>query len=180
MLTRGKPMDHDVDHDQVDHRFTGGWKRFVVLAHSTIPADPPKGALYDPALRQHGEADERVGTFHDFQYPTAEQLRPSDQFARVAAVGPDFLQSRVHAAKLLEHQLGAVAVLDVRGMYHDGQNQPQRVDDDVPLATIDLLARVVTPRPPFSVVLTLWLSTIAAEGVGLRPALTRTFSRRSS
>ena len=180
MLAPGQPMNHHVDHDEVDHRFAGGRKHFVVLAHSTIPADPCEGALHDPAFGQHRKADDRVGTFDDVQRPTAERFGPFDQLARVAAIGPDFFQSRINAAKFLEHELRPVAVLHVRRVYHDGQNQPQRIDNDVPLAAVDLLARVVAARSPFSVVLTLWLSTIAADGMGLRPALTRTFSRRSS
>ena len=55
-------------------------------------------------------------------------------------------------------------------MDHHRQHQAQRVYDDVPLAAVDLLARVVSTRPPFSVVLTDWLSKIAAVGwrCGLR------------
>ena len=48
---------------------------------------------------------------------------------------------------------GAVAVLNIGGMNDNVQQETQRVDQDVPLATLDLLARVVArrikPRPPF-------------------------------
>jgi hypothetical protein len=47
------------------------------------------------------------------------------------------------------------------------EDQAEAVDEDVPLAAIDLLARVVALRPPFSVVLTDWLSMMAAEGDSL-------------
>ena len=47
----------------------------------------------------------------------------------------------------------AVAVLNISRMNDDAQQEAQRVDQDVPLATLDLLARVVArriePRPPF-------------------------------
>ena len=43
-----------------------------------------------------------------------------------------------------------------------------------------LLAGVVAARPPFSVVLTVWLSIMVALGVGARPACSRTCSRRTS
>jgi hypothetical protein len=51
-------------------------------------------------------------------------------------------------------QLGrTVTVLNISRMYDDAQQQAQRVDQDVPLATFDLLARVVARRierrPPF-------------------------------
>jgi hypothetical protein len=45
-----------------------------------------------------------------------------------------------------------------------GEDQAERVDQDVPLPPGDFLAPVVTSGPPFSVVLTDWLSMIAAEG----------------
>jgi hypothetical protein len=47
------------------------------------------------------------------------------------------------------------------------------VDQRVALAPFDLLARIVTRGPPASVVLTLWLSMIAAEGLASRPIRSR-------
>lgn len=82
--------------------------------------------------------------------------------------------------ELAQHQFGPVAILEIGGMNNDSQDQPQRVDDEMPLATVDLLARVIATDPPFSVVSTLWLSMIAAEGDFFRPADTRTLSRRAS
>jgi hypothetical protein len=44
-------------------------------------------------------------------------------------------------------------VLNIGGMNDDVQQETQRVDQDVPLATLDLLARIVArriePRPPY-------------------------------
>src|SRR4051794_19204670 len=42
---------------------------------------------------------------------------------------------------------GTVAVLDVGRMDHGGHDQAQGVDDDVPLAAVDLLVRVLAVRP---------------------------------
>jgi hypothetical protein len=60
------------------------------------------------------------------------------------------------------------------------EQKPKRVDQDVPLAPIYLLAGIVASGPPFSVVFTDWLSKMAALGVGCLPALTRTCSRTAS
>jgi hypothetical protein len=40
----------------------------------------------------------------------------------------------------------SIAVLNVGGMNDNVQQETQRVDQDVPLATFDLLARVVAPK----------------------------------
>jgi hypothetical protein len=59
------------------------------------------------------------------------------------------------------------------------QDQPIRVDEQVALAPLDLLTAIKAASPPFCVVFTDWLSMIAALGVGLRPAFTRTASRKA-
>ena len=51
---------------------------------------------------------------------------------------------------------------------------------DVALAPRCLLADVVAPRPAFSVVLTLWLSMMAALGMASRPSFSRTWPRSAS
>ena len=47
------------------------------------------------------------------------------------------------------------------------------VNQRVALAPVDLLARIIAARPPASVVLTLWLSIIAADGLASRPTRSR-------
>lgn len=63
-------------------------------------------------------------------------------------------------------------------MDDDGQDQPHGVDNDVAFPPVDLLAGIVTAKPPFSLVLTLWLSMMAALGVAFLLAFSRTRSRR--
>ena len=58
-------------------------------------------------------------------------------------------------------------------MRFEHEATPVRIDERVALAAVDLLARIVTARTPASVVLTLWLSMIAAEGLALRPTRSR-------
>ena len=71
----------------------------------------------------------------------------------------------------------AVAILNVSGM-NDGMNQQAlRIDENMPLLALDLLARIVAmrvdTRPPFSALFTLWLSMIAAVGEASRCARSR-------
>ena len=49
---------------------------------------------------------------------------------------------------------------------------------DVPLAALDLLGSIVAARPPFSVVLTLWVSMMTAVGLASRPSVSRSVMTR--
>jgi len=60
--------------------------------------------------------------------------------------------------------LRAITVLDTSGGYDHGQDQPEGIHEDVALTPFDLLARVIAPDPPFSVVFTDWLSRMPALG----------------
>jgi len=62
-------------------------------------------------------------------------------------------------------------------MHDNGQNEAHGIDHDMAFAAGDLLAGIISTEPPFSVVLTLWLSMMAALGVRFLPAFCRTFSR---
>jgi len=64
---------------------------------------------------------------------------------------------------------------------HDGVDQQAlRIDENVALLALDLFSRIVTRRidrrPPFSALLTLWLSMTAAVGLASRPSASRHFT----
>jgi hypothetical protein len=80
---------------------------------------------------------------------------PLDQHARVSAVSPDQLQTFELPLQPAQHHLGAVAILHVGWVNDHGQDQSQRIYDNMALATLDLLAGIVTANPFFSVVFTL-------------------------
>jgi hypothetical protein len=58
------------------------------------------------------------------------------------------------------------------------EQQARGIDRDVALAPLDLLGRVVAARPPFSVVFTLWVSTMVALGLGSLPSRSRSIITR--
>ena len=95
----------------------------------------------------------------------------------VAAVGVELEQEGIQSEQRAHQQHAAVAILDVGGVDDRLHQQALRVDQDVPLLAFDLLARVIARRidraPPFSALLTLWLSMIAAVGLASRPASSR-------
>jgi hypothetical protein len=79
---------------------------------------------------------------------------------------------------LLQQIPGAVGVLDIGGMDKDTEQEAGGIDPDMALAALDLLGSVVAARPPFSVVLTLWVSMMAAVGLASRPSVSRSVVTR--
>lgn len=169
---------HQVDHRDENHRLTALRQLLIVFAQAPAAAQPGEGPLDDPSLRQHDKA--RVRPFDDLDGPMEDRSGPLDQLARIAPVGPDQPKPRKAPADPFQHQPGTLAILKIAGMNHHRQDQAQGIDDQMAFAAQDLLARVIAAKPPFSVVLTLWLSMIATLGVAFLPALRRTFSRRRS
>jgi hypothetical protein len=79
-----------------------------------------------------------------------------------------------------EQTFSTGTVLPIGRRDHHGQHQPSRIDEDGALAALDLFVGIIAVDPPFSVVLTDWLSMLAALGWRGRPAATRTSPRRRS
>ncbi len=150
---------------------------FVVLAQPSAASEPGERPLDDPPPRQDNEAFLILWPGDDLDHPAADRPCPVDQVRLIALIDPDPPEAGEASQGGPEHQLGAVAFLDIRRMDHHDQQQPQRIDQDVALAAVYVLGGVVAPRPPFSVVFTDWLSRIAALGVASRPSASRTCSR---
>lgn len=60
-------------------------------------------------------------------------------------------------------------ILNVGGMHDSCHDMTQRVGRDMPLATLDFFARVITTAAAVVAVLTDWLSIIPTEGVASCP-----------
>ena len=121
-----------------------------------------------------------LGTFDDLDRPGSglcdrlRHLRPL-----IAGIGEDALDEGEQAAGAsIEDQARAVAILHAGRVDDDVQQEAERIDEDVPLAARDLLARIkalrIDRRPPFCAALALWLSMIAADGLASRPSRSRT------
>lgn len=65
----------------------------------------------------------------------------------IGGIGEDaFDEGKAAARAPIENESRAIAVLHVGRMDNDVQQEAERVDEDVPLAARDLLARIVTLR----------------------------------
>ena len=107
-------------------------------------------------------------------------LRPADQPPGVAAVGEDLLDEGKGSSGSLQDAAGAVTVLDIGGMDLDRQQTAIGVGQDVALASVNALSRIIALASPFwSAVRTVWLSSTVALGEGSRPDRSRSSSSRA-
>ena len=172
-------MNHQIDHCNADHRLAALRERLVVFGQAAVLAQPGKGALHDPAFGEdlEGVCHVAFDDLHEAARPAAD---PIDEFSGVRAIGEDQLHPPKARSQLADHQLAAVAILDVGRMHDQRDDQSERVDDQMTLATLDLLGRVEPAVPPFSAVLTDWLSMMPTLGLRVLPALRRTLARSRS
>jgi len=125
-----------------------------VFGKTATAADPSEGALDDPSLGQNDEAMQ-LDAFDDLEFPGTGLGDRGGGFRRlIAGIGEDAFYERVEPARAaIEHQTRTVAILDIGRVNDDIQQETERVDKNVPLATLDLLARVIARRierrPPF-------------------------------
>lgn len=151
---------------------------FEILGEAAAAADPGERAFDDPALRKNDEAMQ-LAALDDLESPGAGSTEGGGQLrSLVAGVGKDPFDEGEQAARAtVEDQGRAIAILHVGRMHDDVQEEPERVDQNMPLATLDLLARVIARgidrRPPFCAPLALCASMTAAVGLAARPACSR-------
>ena len=72
-----------------------GERGFVFAAEQAVAAQPAERPFHDPAVRKNFESLDVVTAFHDLQFPAKCLSRCFDQFAGIAAVGPDEFESRL-------------------------------------------------------------------------------------
>ncbi len=96
----------------------------------------------------------------------------------VARVADDALDEGEAPSSLPEQRLRAVAILHAGRVNVDGEQEAERVGQNVALAANHLLAGIVSGRversPPLTAPFAVWLSMIAVVGLASRPAFSRT------
>ena len=97
----------------------------------------------NPPFGQDLEA-RNVRSLHDLQLPCS--CSPDNErhlLSGIATISKDAFDKREQSSCPAQQQEGTVTALNIGGMNDNVQQEAQRVDQDVPLATLDLLARVV-------------------------------------
>ena len=118
---------------------------------------PAESALNDPTSRENLEAFDVVGSFDNLHLEPvalAQAANPVQELASVSTVCPNQPQSQKCVPDQGQYKLGTVAVLNVGRMDDGDQYEPEDIYEQMALAPIDLLARIVAVRAPLSVVLT--------------------------
>lgn len=151
---------------------------FPILGEPSAAVEPGNGAFHDPSFWQDDEGVQFIA-LDNLDDPIAAAgggqcgVRPT-----IACVGKDTLDEREQGSRfLVEHEAGAVAILDIGGVNGSTQQQPERIYENVALLALDLFSRIVAvridARPPFSALFTLWLSMTAAVGLAWRSSRSR-------
>jgi len=143
----GQTSKHDADHGQADEGRGSSCIALEVTCEAPVVTDPGKCAFDNPTLGHDDEAMQFVA-FDDLQLPGAG---PGDggsgSGALVAGIGEDAFDEREQAARApVEDERGTIAILQVGRMNDDVQEQAERVDENMPLAARDLLARIEALR----------------------------------
>lgn len=138
-----EPAGEHADICDEDPCLGGSNGSFEVLCEPAASSEPGECPLDHPTARQDLEAFGAVGTLDDFERELADLLQGSPQLRPgIAAIGEDMAQPRPALEDRFQDGGRSVAVLNVGGMDDQPDHEAERIDDDMPLAAHDLLARV--------------------------------------
>ena len=143
----GQASEHDADHGEADEGCGGSCVALEVARKTPVVADPCQGPLDDPAFGENDEAMELVA-FDDLEFPSAG-LGDGRGGLRslIAGIGEDALDKGKEAAGApVENERRAIAILNVGRMDDDVQQEAERVDENMPFAARNLLARIEALR----------------------------------
>ena len=167
-------MNHQVNHSNLNHRFTADRQRLIIFTQSPILAQPRKGPFYHPSSGQYRKALNILTTFDNLQHPATKIKSPVNELACISTISPNQGQTIETTQEFLKNHLGTVTILNIGRVHNYRHQKTQGIDHQMAFSPRYLLASVVTFIPPFEAVLTDWLSIIAALGQGWRPTCTRT------
>ena len=135
-----------MNHRDLNQRLAVARQDFIIFRMAPKIHQPGKGTLDDPAARQHGKAGRRFG--HHLQVDFVAVLQSGDpcsnRFATITAVDPQLFEPLDPAGKIGAQQAAqAVAIIAIGGGNQDSHHQPDGIDQHMPLASMDLFARII-------------------------------------
>src|SRR5215471_4750395 len=142
-ITRGEPIQHKMSITHLDHSRTGFYTPLIVLTVPAIPAMPGVRPLNDPAFRQRRKAFRALGTHRDLDAPPRTMLgHPGVQSVVVILlIHKDRDEPRnMVGVDLTEQERCCHTIVKTGTDNEHGQQQAQRIDQQMPLAPLDLLA----------------------------------------
>lgn len=170
-------VQHDPDGSKSDHGLCNVGSFLVILGQASPSSEPSEGTFDHPAAGNEDEAATSNAPEDDQRQPEQE-AGEDDRHPIVDAVGEDRTQPAVEPLDPCQQRYGAIGVLSVGGMEDDAEQEARGIDSDVTLAALDLLGRVKASGATFYVVLTLWVSMMAAVGVGARPSCSHSITTK--
>ena len=142
----GQASEHETDHGDAHEGGDSSGIAFEIARQAAIATDPGQGSFDGPAFWQDDEVM-CVGALDDLEHPAAGI---GDRLCRlrslIAGIGEDALDKGEGAARLPQHLTHTVAILNVGGVHDDTQQEAECIDQDVPLAARNLLARIEALR----------------------------------
>jgi len=155
-----------------------GGQVLEILGEAAAPIEPCERPLDNPSAWQDLEPL-RIRALYDLDGKTGQSFGQGIAELRtlIPAVGEQLFKEWIQAEHGRHNKHASVTVLNVRRMNDRVQQQTYRVDQDMPLLSLDFLARVIAiwinAAPPFSALFTLWLSITQAVGLASRPICSR-------
>src|SRR3989442_5135606 len=138
--------EHQVKVADLDHRSGRGWGALIVLAVPPEPAGPCIRALHHPAFAHGRETWGAGGTRLHFESPTwTIGCQPSvERMIVIFAIAKDRLQAGIVVrTDLREQGRSGGSIVDIGTRNPDGQQQPQSIDQHLPLASPAFLSPLV-------------------------------------
>jgi hypothetical protein len=109
---------------------------------TTAPDLPPEPGLHATFAREFEY--KRHGTLSLLAGIDLVSGRLGGTWALIATIGENTLDERKQGARAgVEHKRGTVAILNIGRVNRNAQQKTERIDEDVPLAAGDLLARIL-------------------------------------
>jgi len=105
-------MNHQIDHDQFNDRFTADKQSFMVIDLPAILAEPTEYSFHHPPF-EHDHETVPLVAFHNLQSPMNRMSRPFDELARTTTVCPDQKQPAGTTHQFLQGQFCSIPVLNV-------------------------------------------------------------------